>query len=207
MGENNVEEDAEVPEEAVSVKMKKWCVQKMTTRDLIEAHWTSSHQHPGNSMVLVIFHLYSSSQMLLLTETVLCYWDLFDASSSAKEGGAHYGRVRDWAQNNVKGSIGGAQTSTSHITSASNSQVSSFAHSKSLGVKGKGSTRLSHSNATQPLAMPTSAVIPASYLDEDNDITEFTNPAQECTAKEWGISCSMITDTGVSCMTWSNRYP
>ena len=197
-----MEEDAEVPDkEAVSVKMKKQCVQKMTTHDLVEAHWTSSHQHPGNSMALVIFYLYSLSQMLLLTETVLFYWDLFDASSSAKEGGAHYGRVRVWAQNNVKGSIGGAWTSASCVTSASNSQVSSFAHSKSLGVKVKGSTRSSHSTTTQPLATPTSAVIPASYLDEDDNITEFTNPAQECTAKEWGISYSTITDTAVSCMT------
>jgi len=143
--------------------------------------------------------------MLLLMETVLFYWDLFDASSSVKEGAAGFGRVRDWVQNNVTSGTGSAQTSTSHVTSVPNL----FAHSNSLGVKVKGSTRSSHSIVTQPLATPASAIgpdQPVSYLNEDNDTTEFTNPAQEGTIKEWGVSYSLITDTGVSRMTRLNRY-
>jgi len=144
--------------------------------------------------------------MLLLMETVLFYWDLFDASSSAKEGAAGFGRVRDWAQNNVTSGTGSVRTSASRVTSAPNS----FAHSKSLGVKVKGSTRSSRSIATQPPATPASDVgpdQPVSYLNEDDDTTEFTNPAQEGTIKEWGVSYSLITDTGVSRMTRLNRYP
>ena len=203
MGRNDGEEDEEVPDkEAVSVKTKKRSAQKVTTRDLVEAARTSLHQFPGNHTALVIFHLYSSPQMLLLTETVLFYWDLFDASSSAKEGGAGFGRVRDWAQSNVKGGTGSTRTSASHVTSTSNL----FApYSKSLGVKVKGSTRSSRSIATQPPATPASVVgpgQPVSYLDEDDNTTEFTNFAQERpTVKEWGVSYSMITDTGVSCIT------
>jgi len=53
MGRNDGEEDEEVPDKAV--KTKKRSVQKMTTRDLVEATQTSSHQFPGNSMALVIF--------------------------------------------------------------------------------------------------------------------------------------------------------
>jgi len=53
MGKNDGEEDEEVPDKAV--KMKKQSVQKMTTCDLVEAAWTSSHQFPGNSTALVIF--------------------------------------------------------------------------------------------------------------------------------------------------------
>lgn len=54
MERNNLEEDEDVPDEEVVIKMKKWGVQKMTTRDLVEAMQPSSHQFPGNSTVLVI---------------------------------------------------------------------------------------------------------------------------------------------------------
>ena len=55
--------------------------------------------------------------MLLLTETVLFYWDMFDASSSSKEGDACHGlEIRDWAQKNVKSSISGTQRSVSVMT-------------------------------------------------------------------------------------------
>ena len=149
--------------------------------------------------------------MLLLTETVLFYWDMVDASSSSKEGDACHGlEIRDWAQKNVKSSISGTQRSVSHVTSASNSQgILLFAHSKVLGVKVKGSTKSSRSIATQPPATPASAAgldLPISYFDEEDDTSAFTNPTQE-TAKEWGVSyCySMITDTEVTCATGIHR--
>ena len=62
MGGSDLEEDADVadeavPDEAVGIKMKKRCGQKMTTRDLIghTATQPSSHQGgPGNSTALVV---------------------------------------------------------------------------------------------------------------------------------------------------------
>ena len=130
--------------------------------------------------------------MLLLTETVLFYWDLFNASSSTKEcGGTHYGQVRDWVQNNVKSRISGLQSNASCTTSASKSQLLSFACSNSLGVKVKGSTKSSHSIATQPPAMPASAIcqdLPVSYFGEDDDMAEFMDPTQESTVKECNVS-------------------
>lgn len=147
--------------------------------------------------------------MLLLTETILFYWDLFDASSSAKEfSKTQFGKVRDWAQNNAKSRISGARTNASRVTSVSQSRVSSLAPSKSLGVKVKGSTKSSHSIPTQLPATPASAIdqdLPVSYFDEDDDLTEFTSPAQESIAKECDVSYSVIIDTEVSCMTWWNR--
>ncbi|KIM63474.1 hypothetical protein SCLCIDRAFT_8802 [Scleroderma citrinum Foug A] len=70
-------------------------------------------------------------------------------------------------------------------TVASNSWAL-FAHPPPLGVKVKGSTgRSSHYFATQPPATPTATPIPTSYLNEDDDIVKFTNPAQESTAKDY----------------------
>ena len=209
------EDEGIVDEEMVSAKTKKGCAQKMATRGLVEAQ-TQPSSHPGNGTELVVFHLFLSSQMLLLTETVLFYWDLFDASSPTKElGGSHYGQVRDWAQNNVKSRISGIRTNTSRVTpasrvtssrvtSASKSQHSSFARSKSLGMKVKGSTKSSHSIATQPPATPASAVgqdLPISYFNEDDDVAEFTDPTQESAAKECDVSRSMVSDSELSCMT------
>ena len=80
------------------------------------------------------------------------------------------------------------------VTSASNSWAL-FAHPSPLGVKVKGSTgRSSHSFATQPPATPTATPIPTSYLNEDDDIVKFTNPAQESTAKDYDVSHSIISD-------------
>ena len=133
--------------------------------------------------------------MLLLTETVLFYWDLFDASSLVKGGGPGHGKIREWAQNNVKSGISGARTSASRVTSVSNSRAS-FARPPPLGIKVKGSiTRSSHSFATQPPATPTATPLPTSYLDEDDDIVEFANPAQENTAKDYDVSHSTISDS------------
>ena len=92
---------------------------------------------------------------------------------------------------------------SSRVTSASKSQHSSFAHSKSLGVKVKGSTKSSHSTATQPPAMPVSAVgqdLPISYFNEDDEVAEFMDPTQEGAAKECNVSQSMVSDTELSCM-------
>ena len=215
MENGDLEEDEGVDEEMVSAKTKKGCAQKMATRGLVEAQMQPS-SHPGNGTELVVFLSFLSSRMLLLTETVLFYWDLFDATSSTKErGGSHYGQVRDWAQNNVKSRISGVRTNTSRVTpasrvtssrvtSASKSQHSSFARSKSLGVKVKGSTKSSHSTATQPPATPASAVgqdLPISYFNEDDEVAEFMDPTQEGAAKECDVSQSMVSDTELSCMT------
>ena len=141
-------------------------------------------------MELVAFLSFLSSQMLLVTETVLFYWDLFNATSSMKErGGSHYGQVRDWVQNNIKSRISVVWTNTSCITPAScvtSSYVTSA--SKSLGVKVKGCTKSSHSTATQPPAMPASAIdqdLPISYFNEDDEVAEFMDPTQGHCEKMW----------------------
>ena len=82
---------------------------------------------------------------------------------------------------------------------------------EAVSVKTKKQTtrdQSSHSIPTQPPAMPASAIdqdLPVSYFDEDDDLTEFTSPAQESIAKECDVSYSVIIDTEVSCMTWWNR--
>ena len=79
MGGSDLEEDADVADKAVGIKMKKWCGQKMTTCDLVghTATQPSSHQGgPGNSTLLVVsiytHHLRCSYSQKLSFSTGIC---------------------------------------------------------------------------------------------------------------------------------------
>lgn len=108
--------------------------------------------------------------MLLLTETVLFYWDYF--SSTVKANVAGVGKVKDWMEKSKE--INVMRLSASRVTnSKSNSRVSSLSNPTSLEFQG--SAKSSRMDATQPLPTPGSAIsiaLPASYLDEAGEDDE-----------------------------------
>ncbi|KAI5994568.1 hypothetical protein F5J12DRAFT_785762 [Pisolithus orientalis] len=121
--------------------------------------------------------------MLLLTKTILFYWDFLDVQShSAKGNIAGFGKVKDWAEKLSSSkaicSPRVSASSTSHSCASSLSNVTSF------GVKG--STRSTHSSATQPPPTPASVssrVVPVSYPGEDSELAEIGNYTQESISK------------------------
>ncbi|KAI6003230.1 hypothetical protein F5J12DRAFT_893857 [Pisolithus orientalis] len=121
--------------------------------------------------------------MLLLTKTILFYWDFLDVQSSSAKGNiAGIGKVKDWAEKLLSSkAIHSPKVSAS---STSHSCASSLLNVTSFGVKG--STRSTHSSATQPLPTPASVssrVVPVSYLGEDSELAEFRNYTQESISK------------------------
>lgn len=132
--------------------------------------------------------------MLLLTKTVLFYWDFLDVQSSSANGDvAGIGKVKDWAEKPLSSkAIHSPRVSAS---SASHCHASSLLNVMSLGLKG--STRSTHSSATQPLPTPASVssrVVPVLYLGEDSKLAEFRNYTQE------SISKGSNASTGVGCI-------
>ncbi|KAI5992324.1 hypothetical protein F5J12DRAFT_786221 [Pisolithus orientalis] len=104
---------------------------------------------------------------------------------------AGIGKVKDWAEKPLSSkAIHSPRVSAS---SASHSHASSLLNVMSLGLKG--STRSTHSSATQPLPTPASVssrVVPVLYLGEDSKLAEFRNYTQE------SISKGSNASTGVS---------
>ncbi|KAI6146649.1 hypothetical protein BKA82DRAFT_9545 [Pisolithus tinctorius] len=101
---------------------------------------------------------------------------------SAKGNIAGIGKVKDWAEKlSSSKAVCSPRVSAS---STSHSHASSLLNATSFGVKG--STRSTHSSATQPPPTPASVssrVVPVSYLGEDSELADFRNYTQEGISK------------------------
>jgi len=125
-------------------------------------------------------------KMLLLSETVLFYWDFFNTQpSSAKNNIMGVRKVKDWKEKY-------GSTKVAHTTRVA-SRASSLSNPTSHRLKG--SAKSTHSSATQPPPTPVSVssiVIPTSYLDENDDSAKLENFTQD------NIGKRRNTGTGVT---------
>ena len=127
--------------------------------------------------------------MILLTETVLFYWNLFDPqSASSANNNRSSSTVKAWVETSRKPRS--RASATLRATSAPHPRITSL--SKAASQVHKGSTRSSYSSATQPSPTPrsvSSIPAPVSYLDEDAELEGFDDSMQEKSGKgKTGVS-------------------
>ena len=126
--------------------------------------------------------------MILLTETVLFYWNLFDPqSASSANDDCSSSIVKAWVETSKKPH---SRATALHATSAPHPQITLL--SKATSVQ-KSSTKSSYSSATQPPPTPRSASsipAPVLYLDKDTELGGFYDSTQEKYGKGTTGVCS-----------------